>query len=202
MGFDMRSPGRDSEDPHSPFLAADPEPIEDPRPKPPLKRSETASSYRTGKMLAHWESEGHDSPILESKRLLVGVVSALILIVAYSIYTDSPFMAITFILIGMTGYLLLNQPAEPTEYMVTEKGIRVGHEFYGYESMLSFWIIEGHPQFPKHLIIDISGILTPRVHIPLEGNDSDVMRRVLLKYVPEEEHEPTIVDIIERILHI
>jgi len=202
MGFDMRSSGRENEDPRSPFLATIPEPVEDPRPKPPIERSESPPPYRTGKILAHWESEGLDSPLLESKKLFVGVVFALIAIVAYSIYTDSPIMAITFILIGMTGYLLFNRPAEPTEYMVTEKGIFVGREFYEYDSITSFWIIEGHPQFEKHLIIDTVGILTPRLHIPLEGNDAAIMRKVLLRYVPEEEHEPTVIDILERILHI
>lgn len=201
MSFDLRSTGRDEEASHSPFLDAAPQPVEDPRPKPPLEQPEP-HSYRTGRILAHWESEGQDSPLLESKKLLAGVVGTLILIIAYSIYTDSPIMAITFILIGMTGYLLFNRPAEPTEYMITEKGVLSGREFYEYGSINSFWIIEGHPQFPKHLILDIAGIITPRLHIPLEGNDSEVMRKVLRKHVPEVEYEPSLIDIAERILHI
>jgi len=201
MNFDMKPAGHDQEEPDSPFLKTVASPVEDPRPKPPLEQTRP-HSYQTGKILAHWESEGHDSPFLESKNLLVGVVFALIIIVAYSIYTDSPIMAITFILIGMTGYLLFSRPGEPTEYRITEKGISVGREFYDYQSITSFWIIEEHPQFHKHLILDIAGILTPRLHIPLDGNDAETMRRVLLKYVPEEEYEPNLIDIIERILHI
>jgi hypothetical protein len=201
MSFDMRSAGRDLEESRSPFLDSAPQPVEDPRPKPPLEQSEP-HSYKTGRILAHWESEGHDSPLLESKKTLFGVVSALILIIAYSVYTDSPIMAITFILIGMTAYLLFNRPAEAMEYMVTEKGVLVGREFYEYRSITSFWIIEDHPQFPKHLILDVAGIITPRLHIPLDGNDSEIMRRVLRKYVPEEQYDPSLIDIIERILHI
>jgi hypothetical protein len=201
MNFDMKSTGREPEESHSPFLESSPQPIEDPRPKPPLEQLEP-HSYRTGRILAHWESEGHDSPLLESKKTLFGVVSVLILIIAYSIYTDSPIMAITFILIGMTAYLLINRPAEATEYMVTEKGILSGREFYQYGSITSFWIIEGHPQFPNHLILDIAGIIASRIHIPLDGNDSEIMRKVLRKYVPEKEYEPTVIDIVERILHI
>ncbi len=201
MNLDMKSAERNMKENRSPFLDTPSIPAEDPRPKPPLEQTQP-HPYQTGNILAHWESEGQDSPLLESKKLLIGVVSALVLIVAYAIFTDSPIMAITFILIGMTGYLLFNRPAEPTEYMITEKGVLVGREFYEYKSVTSFWIIEGHPQFPKHLILDIAGALTPRLHIPLEGNDSETMRRVLRKYVLEEEYEPNLIDILERILHI
>jgi len=160
------------------------------------------ANYRTGKILAHWSLAEEESPLFGSKGLFAGIVAAFILIIAYSLVTDSPIMAITFILIGMTGYLLLNQPLSSTEYMITEKGISVGREFYDYRSISSFWIVEGHPQFPKHLILDIAGILTPRVHIPLAGNDTEILRNVLARYVPEEEYEPNLVDILERILHI
>lgn len=200
MSFDMRPTAHDTEEARHPFLDA--EPVEDPRPKTPAESRPEHHPYRTGKILAHWESEGQDSPLLESKKLLVGVVAVLILIIAYSIATDSPIMAILFILIGMTGYLIFSRPAEPTEYMVTEKGIFVGRAFYDYQSVTSFWIIEGHPQFPKHIILDIAGVITPRIHIPLEGNDAEIMRRVLGRYVPEEEYEPNLIDILERILHI
>ncbi len=201
MGTDMNDTTRPTKEDPSPFLAPSRESIEDPRPKKQFNHP-TSNPYRTGKLLAHWESEAHDSPFLESKNLMVGAVFALIAIVAYSIYTDSPIMSITFILIGMTGYLLFSRPGEPTEYKVTDKGISIGKEFYDYPGLTSFWIIEGHPQFPKHLILDTAGILTPRLHIPLEGNDATIMRKVLLKYVPEVEYEPTVIDILERILHI
>ncbi|NTW46450.1 MAG: hypothetical protein HGB18_05430 [Candidatus Moranbacteria bacterium] len=202
MSLDLRtSEDRTETASTSPFLDTVREPVEDPRPKAPAETS-AQQSYRTGRILAHWESEGQDSPFLESRKLLVGTVTALIAIVAYAIYTDSPIMAITFILIGMTGYLLLSRPAESTEYMITEKGILVGREFYEYKAITSFWIIEGHPQFPKHLILDIAGVLTPRLHIPLEGNDSEILRQVMRKHAPEKEYEPTLVDIVERILHI
>jgi hypothetical protein len=161
-----------------------------------------AATYRTGKVFAHWNLVEEESLLLGSKKLFAGIVAAFILIITYSLVTDSPIMAITFILIGMTGYLLLNQPLSSTEYMITEKGISVGREFYDYRSISSFWIIEGHPQFPKHLILDIAGILTPRVHIPLDRNDTEILRNVLVRYVPEEEYEPNLVDILERILHI
>ncbi|HWQ60075.1 MAG TPA: hypothetical protein VN420_02920 [Candidatus Fimivivens sp.] len=201
MSFDLRSTGHDAEEAQHPFLE-DVGPIEDPARTSPDEKRAVLHPYRTGKILAHWESEGQDSPLLESKKFIAGIVSVLIVIIAYSIATDSPIMAIQFILIGMTSYMLFSRPAEPTEYMVTEKGIFVGRSFYEYPSITSFWIIEGHPQFPKHIILDIAGAITPRLHIPLEGNDAEVMRRVLSRYVPEEEYEPNLIDIFERILHI
>lgn len=159
-------------------------------------------SFQAGKALIWWESVEHTPPILESKKVYATIVFFIIAIVAYALFTDSPLTAITFILIGMVGYLLFNRPAETVMFAISEDGITVGREFYEYDNIQSFWIIEDHPQFPNHLIIQTDGILSSHVHIPLEENDPEIVRHILLDHIPEIKYEPGLVDMIERMFHI
>jgi len=159
-------------------------------------------SFQAGKAIIWWDSIEHTPPILTSKKVYVGIVSAIIAVIAYSLFTDSPLTAITFILIGMVGYLLFNRPPETVMFAISEDGITAGREFYGYDHIHSFWIIEDHPQFPNHLIVETDGALSSKIHIPLEDNDPDTIRRILLDHIPEIRYEPGLVDTIERMFHI
>lgn len=198
MSFDMRNPGQESGPEKSPFLGGKPEPVEDPIPK---TGSTPVPGRKSGKILAQWETLEHE-PAQFGSRAVTIAIAALIAIVAYAIYTDSPLMAIVFILIGMVGYLSLNRPEEPVRYAVMDKGIAVGREFYEYDDIASFWILEDHPDFPKHLIIRTDGLLISHVHIPLAEQNVDAIRSFIAPFVPEQKYEPGLIDTIERIFHI
>lgn len=199
MSFDMKTPGQSDKKTRSPFLSGKAEHIEDPAPKLP---PETAPSVaRSGKTLAEWETIEHE-PVDFGKKSYIGIGFVFIAIVAYALYTNSPLMALVFILIGMVGYLSLNRPELPTRYTITDKGINVGHEFYAYENISSFFILEDHPSFLKHLIIQTDGWLVSHVHIPLAEQRADVIRHLLLPFVPEKRYEPGLVDTIEKMFHI
>lgn len=191
MGFDMHIPRRDDADG---------------RTAAPESRAERENpdyhSFQAGKALIWWESVDHAPKLLESKKIYVGIVFTIIAIIAYALFTDSPLTAITFILIGMVGYLLFNRPPETIMFAISEDGVTAGREMYEYDSIESFWIVENHPQFPNHLIIKTDGILSPHIHIPLEENDPETVRHILLDHIPEIKHEPGLVDTIERMFHI
>lgn len=198
MSFDMKTPGSPNGSNGSPFLGERPEPIEDPAPK---TVPTPASSRKGGKILAQWETIEYEPAQFGSKAVTIAI-AALIAIVAYAIYTDSPLMAIVFILIGMVGYLSLNRPEEPVRYAIMDKGIAVGREFYEYDDISSFWILEDHPDFPKHLIVRTDGLLISHVHIPLAEQHSEAIRSLIAPFVPEQKYEPGLIDTIERIFHI
>jgi hypothetical protein len=199
MSFDMKTPGRPDEGGDSPFLNGNAEHVEDPSPKLPPET--TPSAPHSGKTLAEWEALEHEPSDL-GKKSYIGIGFVFIAIVAYALYTNSPLMAIVFILIGMVGYLSLNRPEMPTRYVITSKGISVGREFYEYEDISSFFILEDHPSFPKHLIIQTNGWLVSHVHIPLAEQRADAIRHLLLPSVPEKKYEPGLIDTIEKMFHI
>lgn len=202
MSLDMRSPesrkGPEQES-HPGLFQHEPEPTE------PFEEEDFDDEFQyfdPNDIILWWETLKHMPPILESKATRAWIIFAFIVIVGYSLYTNSPLMAITFILIAMVGYLLFNRPGEIILLSISGKGIAVGPEFYEYDSIGSFWIVEDHPHFPNYLIIQTGGILSPRVHIPLEENHPEEIRDILLNFIPEIKHEPNMVDTIERMFHI
>ncbi|MEI9966233.1 MAG: hypothetical protein WDN67_00965 [Candidatus Moraniibacteriota bacterium] len=76
-------------------------------------------------------------------RVIVTVV--LIAVIAYALITNSPLMAITFILVGVVGYLLQHQEPEVLSYSLTSRGIVAGRDFYRYETIESFQYLSRAP---------------------------------------------------------
>ena len=64
----------------------------------------------------------------------------LLLIIAYAVYANNPVVAITFILIGLTGYLVLNKPPRFLDFGIFYRGVIVGQEIYEFDNIESFWI--------------------------------------------------------------
>lgn len=200
MVFDMRLPGtRHSERNTTP----EPERHEEPRFAEERDTHRDYHSFQAGKAIIWWESVEHAPEFLKSKRAYAVTVLAIVAVIAYALFTDSPLTAIVFILIGMVGYLLFNRPPETVMFSISDKGITAGREFFDYENIESFWIVEEeHPQFHDHLIIHVDSVMSPRIHIPLEENDPETVRDILLDHIPEIKYDPGIVDTIERMFHI
>lgn len=195
MSLDMHTPD-DFESGRPPLLNRQ-DSIEDP------KRHDVNPAHIqwSENVLASWEAFEHEPmPIgVGASRIALALLLA---IVAYAVYTNSPLMAIVFILIGMVEYLLINRPPEMTLFSISTKGIMIGKEFYQYDNIKSFWILEYHPDSPKQLIIQTDGVLVSHVHIPLAEQHPDAIRDILLGYLPEKKYELGLIDTIEKILHI
>lgn len=153
-----------------------------------------------GTPLLQWETPEHE-PLELGPRSSIVVTALLIAIIAYALYTDSPLMAITFILVGVVGYLLLHRDPQTLSFFVTTKGIIAGNEFYEFDAIESFHFYEG-PPFENLLSLRTNAKLIPYVHIPTAGIDADALRETLREFVPEERHEPGLVDTLEKLLHI
>ena len=153
-----------------------------------------------GKVLLHWQAPEHE-PLELGPRSRMIVTTLLIAIIAYALYTNSPLMAITFILIGVVGYLSLYREPRVLSFLVTAKGIIAGNEFYEFDAIESFFIYT-EPPFENILSIRTNGRLVPSVHIPATTVNTDVLRDVLNDFIPEEKHEPSLVDTLEKLLHI
>ncbi len=159
-----------------------------------------ALAPRYGDILLHWDAPEHD-PLELGPRSRIVVLFLLIAIVAWALYTNSPLMAITFILIGMTGYLALGHEPRILPFFITNKGIVAAKEFYEFERIESFHLYD-EPPFDNLLSIKTNGSLVSHVHIPITTLPVDQLRSTLLQYVLEDKHEPGLVDNLEKLLHI
>ena len=131
------------------------------------------------------------------------MIASLILsaIVIYALINNSPVMAILFILIGIVGYIQLEKSPRLLDFKVTHDGVMAGRELYDFDNIKSFWIFY-EPPHTKILSLHADALLTPYIHIPIHQIDPVKLREIMVDFVPEKKQQPTLIDTIERILHI
>jgi hypothetical protein len=152
------------------------------------------------KALLHWRAPEYEK-YEKSRQWYLYVSLILLAVIAYAVYTDSPVMAITFILIGVVGYIFINRAPQVIDFAVTQEGIIIGREIYDFENIKSFWIFY-EPHDIKVVSLHIKNKLMPYIHIPIHEENPIEIRRLLLKYIPEEKQDPSLMDILERLIGI
>ena len=129
----------------------------------------------------------------KSKRFYLVSTLLLAIVIFYALLTNNPIVAVTFILIGVVGFLIIEKDPKPINFAITEDGVLVGNELYAYENIHSFWIfyeVDGPQQLSLHTQSD----LTPYIRIPLGDNDPNRIRLTLLDFLPEKKHELSLID--------
>jgi hypothetical protein len=124
----------------------------------------------------------------------------LLAIIIYALATNSPVMAITFILIGIMGYITLEKNPTMLRCAITKDGVIVDRDLYAFDNIESFWIV--YEENDQYISLKTNGKLTPFVHIPLGEENPVTVREILMEYAQEEKHAPTIIDTIGKLLHI
>jgi hypothetical protein len=153
-----------------------------------------------GNAIITWEAPEHTPFELGPKSRLIGMV-ILLGTIAYALITNSPLMAITFILVGVVLFLLQSHEPRVLRYALTEQGVSVGKNFYRYDNIHSFHIYQ-EPPFEETLSLHVNGALLSHVHITFPIDEFALIRQTLRQHVPEEPHDPSMVDTIEKFLHI
>ncbi|MFZ5982125.1 MAG: hypothetical protein ACOYS2_00920 [Patescibacteria group bacterium] len=163
-------------------------------------RESLAEKY-SQKALMHWKAPEFESLFRREKKWYMYIALILAVIIGYAVYTNSPLMAIVFVLIGILGYIYLNQDARELDFLITPDGIIAGREIYHFDNIDSFWIFY-EPGDIKVISLDTKSFLTPFVHIPINDQDPVAIREILVKYIPEVKQEPSVIDLLERIIGI
>jgi hypothetical protein len=151
-------------------------------------------------VLAHWRAPEYE--VFErDKKWYIYMTLALAFVIGYAIYTNGIIMAITFILIGVVGYIHINKAPRTLDFIITRDGLLAGREFFEFDNLLSFWIfyeLEGK----KVISLRAKSHLVPYVYIPIHEEDPVEIREILIKYLPEVKQEEGIMEIAERVLRI
>ncbi len=148
----------------------------------------------------HWQAPEFET-FPRDKKWYIYLAFLLIAIIAYAIYTNGIIMAITFILIGVVGYIYINKEPRTLDFRITYNGIIVGREIYLFDNIKSFWIFY-EPNKIRVISLHLESYLTPYIHIPIDDQDPVKIREILLNYVSEEKHEPGLVETLERLLKL
>ena len=141
---------------------------------------------------------------LERDRKWYLVVTIILLaIIAYAVFVNGLVMAITFILIGVVGYLYINNSPKILDFAVTKKGIIAGNVIYEFKNLESFWIFYEPERHETEVVsLKTKSYLSPYVHIPIKNHSAEEVRQVLSQYIEEDEHEPGFVESLERLLRL
>ncbi|MFO7807168.1 MAG: hypothetical protein R6V40_01960 [Candidatus Moraniibacteriota bacterium] len=151
------------------------------------KKKDTAATA-----LAYWKAkENNDFP--RDLRFLIIASLILFLLVAYGLFINNLLMSVLFILIGFALYLIKNKGPETAVFAITQDGIVDKDHLYKFNSLKSFWI-NYEPGKKKEIILKSKTNFLPYIKIPL-GNQSPLkIRKILINFLPEEEHRDPIGD--------
>lgn len=151
-------------------------------------------------VLFRWRAPEHEIQEKDKRWYLVaGLILAAI--IGYAIYTNGLVMAITFILVGVVGYITLNKKPREINFYITDDGVIADKEIYEFEDVQSFWIFY-ETEGIKVISLHTKSKFMPFVHIPLGQEDPTKIREILLNYVEEIKQKPSLVDTFERLLGI
>lgn len=164
------------------------------------QESEHEMEDGTGKIMHQWNAPEFEV-YEKSARWYLVFAFFIIVMVVYALFTNGPIMAITFILIGIVGYIHLQKDPRMIIFSITSKGVVADKEMYQYENIHSFWIFYD-PNHTKTISLHTKAPMLPYVHIPLGDEDPVHLRELLMKNIPEIKQDPSLIDAIERVLHI
>jgi len=150
--------------------------------------------------ILHWRAPEYEIYEKDHKwYLYIGLF--LSAVVGYALYKDSPVMAITFVLIGVVGYIFINKKPKIVDFGVTNDGIIAGRNIYDFDNIKSFWIFY-EPEGVRVISLHMKNQIIPFIHIPVHDEDPTEIRNVLMEFLPEVKQTPSIVDSFERFLGI
>jgi len=161
---------------------------------------ERRQSEQAGEIILSWDAPEFEVYEKSTRWYLIAGIFVVIMAI-WGLVTDSPIMSITFILIGIVGYIQLQRDPTIRTFSITTTGLLVGKELYPYENITSFWIFYDPPHM-KIISLHTTAKFLPFVHIPLGTEEPAAIHEALTPYVPEIEQHPSIVDTLEKVLHI
>lgn len=123
------------------------------------------------------------------------VVSAGLAIIIISIFLHNFLLAILAI-VGASSIILVGKK-DPSEldFEINARGIKIENSLYLYKEMESFYL-NYNPPFKKEIIIKRKSKFSPFIKIPIDDTDPNIIRRVLITVLKEDEHEDTIMETI------
>lgn len=156
--------------------------------------------YR-GEILLTWpvdEYENHARGLLWY--LIFALLGATALI--YALATQNFLFAVIVIMFGVIiGLSSLRDPRQ-MDFIVTEIGVGVGHQFFTFKELKNFWIL--YDDEVKNLYFEFKKSLRPHLVIPLYDVNPLPVRELLLEFLDEEleDFEEPLSDFFGRLLKL
>jgi hypothetical protein len=119
-------------------------------------------------------------------------------LIVFALFTDNIFMAIIFILFAVIFYFFNNKKPEVYTFGITSDGVFAQDHIYEFSSLENFWIFF-NPEGKKELSLKSKKFFMPYISIPLGSADPVEIRKILINFLPEKEHNRGLGDILNDI---
>jgi len=133
----------------------------------------------------------------KSFRFYLILYATLFSLTVYGLIFNNLLLAILVILFGFVFFIFEKKDPENMLFAITREGILVHDELYPYESLKNFWI-EYHPEGIKEISFKSTRLFTPYIKIHLKQNNPNEVRKILLKFLPEEKNPQLFSDFFDR----
>jgi hypothetical protein len=142
-----------------------------------------------------WEARSEE---MKNSRRNTGIAAAVlaaggIVAFAFSLYIFGALLIISSAVIGMQ---LLERPRRH-RIVISAHGITENDRLHHFRNIKSFWIAY-NPPYQKEIVCTTSHTLNPIIRIPLGDEHPVPVRQILLEFLPEVEHEESLIDLAAR----
>jgi hypothetical protein len=158
------------------------------------------STGNIGEILYSWQAPEFEV-YKKTKNWYIIALIFILSIIVYALFANSPIMAITFILLGIMGYIYSQKDPRTITFSITSKGVLADKELYPYDNIFSFWIFY-EPKHTQIISLHTKASMLPFVHIPFQNENPVKLREMLMRNIPEIKQERSLIDTLERVLHI
>lgn len=150
------------------------------------------------KNLISWSAPEYIYYEKNTQYFIVGGIFIVILIVVMIIIKE--WMTAVVIIIAAIAFFIYSQKKPQTlEYVVTNKGIKIGQRFYSYSKLRSFWIV--HNPSSDSIHFEPAKRFSLPVIVQLGSQKLDLVQKALENYLPEQkDREEDFVDKISRLI--
>lgn len=132
------------------------------------------------------------------KRYLILIIAALASGGGAMLFFQKDTLTAIFLLLSSLVLILYsNKRPEISKITIDQTGIEIGDAMYYYKDLKSFWI-NYDPGSLKELSFESKKWYLPYVKVSIENRNPLIIRSLLINFLPEREHEHSLVDIISR----
>ena len=138
-----------------------------------------------GKTMFNWEIPEYEKLVRTKKWYTVAIIVTFLLLL-FSFFSTNFLFAV--IIIIATLITIMHEGREPQKIRIflTEEGVIIGKKFYDFDEIKDFSIIYKPRDDIKNLYFEFKNKLKQRLSIPLKDNNPLLIRKNLLKYLPED----------------
>jgi len=135
--------------------------------------------------IINWKITEYEKHYRSKKWYIVAIAFAFSLLL-FSFFTSNFLFAV--IILITTIIIILHEGQTPAliNILIESEGIIIGKKFYDYDELENFSVIYKPKQDIKKLYFEFKNTMYPRISISISDIDPVLIRKTLLKYLPED----------------